>query len=220
MARKNLNSLTSAERQQLVNLMLNYINDRIVDDHMQIVHSGAQLFEGHRSYLGKMETWLTQNGGSQFSPLPVWDPATQIPQEFNIVKPKDNGTSSPALVNLDPKRNLPAAFKNPELCSFSNAPELGNGIRGWHDGVHLTVRGTMGNAMIAPYAPIFWCWHAFLDNVYSIWQTCPSPGANKNFASINFNVLSETTNLPSGKVSETLFQEGFEWSEKNTPNLL
>lgn len=215
MARKNLNSLTSAERQQLVTLMLNYINDRIVDDHMQIVHSGAQLFEGHRSYLGKMEAWLTQNGGGQFAPIAKWDPATQIPQEFNVVKPKDNGEQYPPLQNLNPNKPIPQAFQKPALCSFSNAANLGNAINGWHGDVHLAVGGAMGNAMISPAAPIFWCWHGFLDNVYSDFLSCQTPGVNKNLELINFDILSDTTNMPSGKVSEKLFKEWSDWSKIN-----
>lgn len=220
MARQNLLSLTSAERQQLVNLMLNYINDNIVDDHMHIVHSGAQLFEGHRAYLGKMETWLTQNNGAQFSPLPKWYPETKIPQEFNIVKPMDNGDLYPPLQNLNPNKQIPQAFQKPSLCSFNNAVEVGNAINGWHGDVHIAVGGAMGNAMISPAAPIFWCWHGFLDDVYSDFLSCHSLGANKNFDLVNFKILSDTTNIPSGKVTKNLFKEWSEWSEKNNPNLM
>lgn len=30
----------------------------------------------------------------------------------------------------------------------------------------------MADIMISPAAPIFWCWHAFLDHVYYDWQFC------------------------------------------------
>jgi hypothetical protein len=201
--------LTCAERQQLVNLMLNFINDRIVDDHIQIVHSGAQLFEGHRSCLGKMETWLTQNGGGQFATILKWDPATQIPKEFNVMKPKDNGEQYPPLQNLNPNKPLIQAFQKPTLCSFSNAANLGNAINGWHLDIHMTVGGAMGNAMISPAASIFWCLHGFLDDVYSDFLSCQTPGFNRNLELINFDILSDTTNMPSAKVSEKLFKE---WS--------
>lgn len=216
MARKNLLSLTSAEKQQLVNLMLNYINDQIVDDHMHILHSGEQLFEGNREYVHKMENWLTQNGGGQFVPIPRWDTATAIPQEFSIVKQNDDGSKNPPLENLNPNMPLPETFRRPALCSFQNAAEVGNAINGWHSTVHTTIGGVMGDAMISPYAPIFWYYHAYLDDVYSEWQTCVNLGANRNFDFINFDMLSDSSKLPSGKVTKNLFKE---WSAKNQPNL-
>lgn len=58
MARINLNGLSSAERQDLVNLMLSFITDAVVDDHIHIIHSGAHLLEGHRAYIVRLETYL------------------------------------------------------------------------------------------------------------------------------------------------------------------
>lgn len=219
MATRNLLTLTSNERQQLVNLMLNYINDQIVDDHMHITHSGAELFEGHRAYVKKMENSLTQNGNGQFVPLPRWDTSTVIPPEFNIVKPHNDGQINPPLENLNPGMSLPAGFRKPELCTFQNAAEVGNAINGWHGTVHNTIGGTMRNAMISPYAPIFWCYHAFLDDVYSEWQTCQNPGANRNFDLINFDILSDSTKMPSGKVTEKLFEEWSQWGKEHLSEL-
>ncbi|MEO7659464.1 MAG: hypothetical protein ABIV48_07605, partial [Pyrinomonadaceae bacterium] len=87
MARTNLNQLPSAQRQDLVNRMLPFITDAVVTDHTHITHSGAQLFEGHRAYIGRMEAYLQQNGGGAFVPLPKWNPVNPIPAEFNLVKP-------------------------------------------------------------------------------------------------------------------------------------
>ncbi len=47
---------------------------------------------------------------------------------------------------------------------------------GWHGSVHVAIGGTMQDAMIASAAPIFWCWHGYVDHVYWDWQRCqPSP---------------------------------------------
>lgn len=170
--RADLNSLSTSNRQQLVDLMLDYLNDSVVADHMNIIHSGVQIFTGHRAYIAGMEAFLSANGGSQFVPLPMWDPANPIPAEFNVVKPTDAGAARPPLVNLNPNRPLPPQYKFPAVCSFSTADDLGNDINGWHGSVHVAIGGTMGSFMIASAAPIFWCWHAFLDHVYYDWQFC------------------------------------------------
>jgi hypothetical protein len=61
--RADLNALTAAERTKLVNFMLSYLSDAVVADHVSIVHSGLELFTGHRAYLLGMENYLTANGG-------------------------------------------------------------------------------------------------------------------------------------------------------------
>lgn len=37
----------------------------------------------HAVFVGKLEFWLVLNDGSEFVPLPYWDPATPIPSELN-----------------------------------------------------------------------------------------------------------------------------------------
>lgn len=87
--------------------MLQYIDDAVVVDHMNIIHFGLQLFTGHRAYIAGMETFLLANGGSAFVPLPLWNPSSPIPSEFNVVKTQDDGTPRPPLVNLNPNMPLP-----------------------------------------------------------------------------------------------------------------
>lgn len=170
--REDLNTLPASDRQALVDLMLTYLTDDIVDDHMAIVHSGVQIFTGHRAYIGAMETWLQANGGAAFLPLPYWNPANPIPAEFNVVKATDGGMARPPLVDLTPNMAKPAQFEWPAVCSYDDADDLGNAINGWHGGVHCTIGGTMCNIMQASAAPIFWCWHAFVDHIYWDWQRC------------------------------------------------
>ena len=37
----------------------------------------------HQHFLAELETWLVNNGGSQFVPFPYWDPAKPIPAQLN-----------------------------------------------------------------------------------------------------------------------------------------
>jgi hypothetical protein len=176
--RIDLNSIPAGDRQKLVDLMLQYLTDEVVDDHMSIVHSGVDFFAGHRVYLGAMEAWLAANGGPEFVPLPEWSPANEIPPEFDVVKPRDDGTARDALQDLTPNDPPSPSFAFPAVCSTGTVEELSNAVNPWHGGVHVTVGGAMGNLMNAPAAPIFWCWHAYLDDIYFDWESCANAGQN------------------------------------------
>jgi hypothetical protein len=171
--RADLNSLTAAQRTQLVNLMLNYLTDAVVADHVNIIHSGVELFTGHRAYILGMENYLTANGGGAFVPLPFWNSASPIPAEFNVVK--NQGPARPPLVNLNPNVPKPPQFEYPALCDYDDPAQLGNDINGWHGSVHCAIGGTMCSLPVASAAPIFWCWHSFVDHIYWDWQRCTVP---------------------------------------------
>src|SRR5262245_28342442 len=170
--RPDLNSLTAIERTGLVNLILSYLTDSVVAVHTTINHSGEHLFTGHRAYIEDLEAYLLANGGNQYMPLPKWNPANPIPEEFNVVKAQDDGTPRPPLVNLNPNLPLPEQFASPLLCDYQDADTLGSEVNPWHGGVHTTIGGTMGDFNIASAAPIFWCFHAFVDEIYYDWQHC------------------------------------------------
>jgi hypothetical protein len=153
--------------------MLNYLTDAVVADHVSIVHSGLELFTGHRAYLLGMENYLTANGAGAFVPLPFWNSATAIPPEFNVVK--NPGPARPPLVNLNPGIPKPPQFEHPAVCEYDDPAQLGNDINGWHGSVHCTIGGTMCMLPVASAAPIFWCWHAFVDHIYWDWQRCTVP---------------------------------------------
>ncbi len=97
--------------------MMQYLTDAVVANHLNINHSGLDIFTGHRAYIAGMEAFLSANGGGQFVPLPMWDPATPIPPEFNVVKAEDGGNPRPPLQNLNPNRSLPAQYGFPAVCS-------------------------------------------------------------------------------------------------------
>jgi hypothetical protein len=170
MPRADLNSLSPTDRTSLVNLIISYLNDAIVASHTTIIHQDIHIFTGHRAYIEGLETFLASNGGSQFVPLPSWNPARSIPAEFNIVKPRDNGTQRLPLVNLNPNRPKPSQFSIPAVWNFQNGDVLGNAVNPWHGDVHGVVGGTMSDFNQASAAPIFWCWHAYVDEIYSDWE--------------------------------------------------
>ena len=170
--RQDLNTLSAADRQALVDLMLTYLNDDVVDDHMAIVHSGVEIFTGHRAYIAAMEGWLQSHGGAAFVPLPYWNSANPIPPEFDVVKPADDGTPRPPLMNLNPNMPKPAQYEWPAVCTYEDPADLGDAINGWHGSVHCAIGGSMCMIAIASAAPIFWCWHAFVDHIYWDWQRC------------------------------------------------
>lgn len=169
--RQDLNALPAGERRALVNLILQYLNDAVVAAHTTITHSGEHIFTGHRQYIESLEIFLAAQGGARFVPLPAWNPANPIPSEFNVVKPQDNETPRPPLVNLNPNLPMPNQFAPPALCNFASATELGNNVNGWHGSVHGVIGGTMSNFATASAAPIFWCWHAFVDEIYWDYQS-------------------------------------------------
>jgi hypothetical protein len=170
--RIGLSSVDAVERQTLVGLMLTYLTDDVVDDHVRIVHSGVDFFIGYRAYLGGMEAWLAANGGARFVPLPEWTPDNPIPDEFDVVRDMDDGTPRLPLVNLNPNLYVPPELAPGQLCGFESGDELANAVNAWHGSVHGTVGGAMGDFTQAPAAPVFWCWHAFLDDVYYDWEAC------------------------------------------------
>lgn len=170
--RMNLNSLPAVERSVLVNLILDYLTDAVVSAHNTITHNDIHIFTGHRAYIEGLEAFLSSRGASRFVPLPKWNPANPIPNEFNVVRPQDNGTARAPLQNLNPNRPMPSQFAFPAVCSFTNGDDLGNAVNPWHGGVHGAVGGTFGSFPIASAAPIFWCWHAFVDDIYHDWQQC------------------------------------------------
>ena len=204
--RQTLTSLPASERQALVNLILEYLTDAVVAAHATIIHSGEHLFTGHREYIEHLEAFLVTRGAGRFVPLPTWDPSTPIPLEFRVVKATDGGLPRPALMNFNPNLPMPGQFAPPAVCNFASATDLGNAANGWHGSVHITVGGTMGQLAIASAAPIFWCWHAFVDEIYWDYQNQCSATADSeiilfehaNYRGAHKHVYTAEPNLNAG----------------------
>lgn len=73
---------------------------------------------------------------------------------------------------------IPTRYTTKEVCKFPSvgalADDLGGGFgggTGFHTVVHETIGGTM-RTMDSPAAPIFWVWHATVDEIYQRWIDC------------------------------------------------
>lgn len=163
MHRRNLNDLTQADRKDLSKLIQDYVTPAVVQDHVQNGHLiPANFLSWHRNYLMGLENYLQAKGHTKFVPLPAWDPSTQIPEEFNV---PNRGPDR--LEELNPNVSFENIVAN--LDNFENEEELMDAIEGRHDDVHNRIRGVM-QTLRSPLAPIFWCWHSFVDDIWWEWQ--------------------------------------------------
>ncbi len=164
--RKSINSLNTAKLTQLRTLLDQYIakpNDNPVAEHknagmdMNLMIHEQGFVAWHQHFLAELETWLVNNGGSQFVPLPYWDPAKPIPAQLN----KGNNN-----VNMPLPKNLrPTALKK------INGYDVLNGrLTPYHGAVHDALGGQMPNADTSPSDPIFWPFHSFLVSVFERWR--------------------------------------------------
>ena len=165
--RPNVYDLSSSQRTTLVNAILAFITQPVLDEHAD-GHDwhhpavGELFFSRHHDYLNQLENYLLDNGFSQFVPVPEWDPADPIPVQFRVADPLVTQTP----MNPTPNLPLPTEFADSELCNFASASDLAVELEQWHDDVHVAVAGAMGSVPSAPGAPIFWLWHGFVDDIY------------------------------------------------------
>ena len=164
--RKNVSTLNTAKLSQFRTLIDQFIskpNDNPVTEHknagmdMSLMIHDQGFVAWHQHFLAELETWLVNNGGSQFGPLPYWDPAKPIPAQLN----KSNSN-----VNMPLPKNLrPTALKK------VNSYDVLNGrLIPYHGAVHDALGGQMPNPNTSPSDPIFWPFHSFLVSVYERWR--------------------------------------------------
>ena len=187
--RGNLNDLTSAERLELAGLIKNYVTPDVLKEHeswhntmsnqmanpnpmhgSHEIHgkgTGDTFFSFHRNYNGKLDTWLQAKGKEKYTPVPFWEPSTMIPPEF----------SHPGRLTNTPSVPLPRwatlaggivpdpLFGHKSLGEFKSVDELGRAINiMFHAAVHNNIGGDM-STFKSPKDPIFFPWHAFLDDI-------------------------------------------------------
>lgn len=163
--RPNIWDFGATARSQLVNGILAFITQPVLDQHANAPswHTSTEtFFTGHHGYLNQLENYLLNNGLGQFVPVPEWDPANSIPSQFLVADPLVSQTA----MNPTPDMHLSDAIDVNNLCAFSTGGDLAAAVRPWHNSVHVEVGGAMANVMISPGAPIFWLWHGFLDDLY------------------------------------------------------
>jgi hypothetical protein len=124
---------------------------------MSLMIHGNGFLTWHQHFIAELETWLVNNGGASFVPLPFWNPANPIPTQLN----KGNTNVS---------MPLPAALKPAALKTITTYTALNSLTVPYHNAVHNALGGQMPNAQTSPSDPIFWPFHAFLVGVYERWR--------------------------------------------------
>jgi hypothetical protein len=164
--RKDVSKLSNPQLSQLRTLLDQYISKPASNPVAEHKAAGADMslmihkigfLAWHQHFLAELETWLVNKGGSQFVPLPYWNPAKAIPAQL------DNGNSN---VNLP----LPAGLKPTALKTIGTYAALNGLLTHYHDTVHQNAGGHMPNPETSPSDPIFWPFHAFLVSVYERWR--------------------------------------------------
>lgn len=88
--REDVSTLSNTALTQLRTLLDQYIakpTGSSVTEHraagmdMSLMIHGAGFLTWHQHFLAELETWLVNNGGAKFVPLPYWDPAKPIPPQ-------------------------------------------------------------------------------------------------------------------------------------------
>ncbi len=200
--RKNIWDLGPGERASLVAAIQEYVTPDIMKwhaDHHDLHTSGYFFLTGHRQYLEGLEAFLRNAG--KLGPaelLPNWDPSDRqsarrlIPPEFII---PSNGPDRihniysllrPVIAfSFFPFKGFwrrlwpPFPFPHP---SFVPWKSLFGIVLCWtsHFAVHVLVGvgGKFAKIPQTPETPLFWIWHAFIDDLYWDWeQAHPSPHA-------------------------------------------
>ena len=156
----------------------------MVDPKLHNVHEAnyAQLFTWHHAYLGALEAWLTAQGHPEFVPLPKWLPSTPVPTPFasyGYSKKNPNGKkgvqSMTDTVDWTP-------FVHSKLGVFTedattgatdktaDAQILANVLVVPHNDTHNQLGGVM-STMSSPTVPVFWLYHAFIDDIDTDWKS-------------------------------------------------
>jgi hypothetical protein len=103
--------------------------------------------------------------------LPYWKPWTPIPEPLRHHNETLFGVWAPARTPTEVTEDWFDMWSNHNLAAWPDADKMGI-MMSWgpHFWVHFHVGGVMRQLHLAPAAPIFWLWHAFIDNIYSEYQ--------------------------------------------------
>lgn len=163
------------------------------------IHDDFNFLPFHRAYLEGMEDFFILNGHPEFVPLPYYDPSQATPSQLRVVDadcwntecninvsgnasnycdtdidwtPNISQSSYPELDDLcdyeyDPPSPPPVPWNDDEddLSRTLETP--------YHNEVHEEMDGVIFS-YASPAAPIFWNWHAYLDDMWKDWEcNCP-----------------------------------------------
>lgn len=163
------------------------------------IHDDFNFLPFHRAYMEGMEDFFILNGHPEFVPLPSWDPNTPTPTEFRLVDADCMSTDCNINVSggpsnycktptdWDPKINRNNYSELNDLCEHQYNPpspppvpynddedELSRNLETpYHNDVHIDMAENMFS-YASPSSPIFWNWHAYLDDMWKEWECdCP-----------------------------------------------
>jgi hypothetical protein len=171
------------------------------------IHDDVNFLPFHRAYIEAMEDFLMSKGYSQFVPLPYWLPSTPVPAEFRVIDPDcssavcdhsvwgDTLKDCSNVITWTPNIQRPSYIdlpinsgSNNDLCDYpfvSGSAGLSRVLEGelpnsanstYHNSVHNNMKGAMG-VFTSPAAPIFWCFHASIDDIWKQYEcVCPNKG--------------------------------------------
>ncbi|MFK7770981.1 MAG: tyrosinase family protein [Saprospiraceae bacterium] len=257
-----ISDFTPAQRTTLVNLMQQYITTDIIHLHCDYVnltneedldiHDDFNFMPYHRVYLEGMEDFLLRSGHPEFVPLPSWNPDTPTPLEFRLVDPDcmatnctiNVGNGNPNQycdddIDWTPDISIPSYLD--DLCDYDYSPtepfeEDEDGLsRQLEEPYHNEVHEEMGENMFSfasPASPIFWNWHAFLDDMWKDWECNCSQSTTADvdlYLKDNTEIMLETRdrgeepNIDQGSMSNTEDvwvrnqQDGFTNNTHETP---
>lgn len=175
--RTDLWTIKPADRQALAADILRAAQP-IAHDHrlIGVQHTyGIPFFWWHRQYLEKLEALIS--GKKPGKLLPKWDPypkklppnirAYTIPDEFLVpTSPQADAIHSPPPLPFD----IFARYRGENLRQFDHPDRLANELQDLsHTYIHAACGGIMSNPNRTAEAPIFWCWHGFIDDIWEDW---------------------------------------------------
>ena len=157
------------ERKALADGIAAYVDIDVVTAHRRLGHDLLTLAD-HRVLLSGLEEHLSKKGLSRFVPLPWFAGDESVPDEFRRVL-----FGFPALESGSGSRPLPPELASGEICALPDRAALWEAMRLWHGWVHENLGGAMAEIDTSPSALIFWPWHAYVDEIFRRWETCPVP---------------------------------------------
>lgn len=173
-----VSDLSPVQQKRLAWAIVEYADDEVVANHAMFIDAyrpgnGDQFLNMAQAMTADLEKYLARRGLI----LPAWNPDLSIPRELAVVRNEDSGNVRPALVNLELDLPLPKAFRGDRLANFTTPQEFGDALLPWHNKVQFQIGGSMSQVKFAAASPIFWCWHAYITDLYSDWQRLQPPPA-------------------------------------------
>ncbi len=159
----------------------------------------GQFFPWHQDYLAGLEKFLLDKGYSKFVPLPKYIPAegNPIPRVFAEDKNGKLIVNNLNPANLDTW--IAAGLQSKDLGKFvfdirpqkdgkfddtiPDSAVLSDTAVWPHNDTHNTIGGTMASFR-SPDAPIFWLYHAFIDDIQYDWKQLKKSGRTRTEAEL------------------------------------